>query len=87
MTAIRLCEPTDISRLNLCNLDPLTENYAQKFYYEYIAKWPTMFIVAENQQGHIIAYGEKESENAEWPSRSDYMSRQSWEKWNRTRTI
>ncbi|KAL8702382.1 MAG: hypothetical protein Q9201_004448 [Fulgogasparrea decipioides] len=56
MTSVRLCSPADISRLNLCNLDPLTENYAQKFYFDYIAKWPTMFIVAENQRGQIIGY-------------------------------
>ncbi|KAL8948131.1 MAG: hypothetical protein Q9222_005655 [Ikaeria aurantiellina] len=56
MTTIRPCCPTDISKLNLCNLDPLTENYARKFYFDYIAKWPTMFIVAENQEEQIIGY-------------------------------
>lgn len=57
MTTIRSCSPADISKLNLCNLDPLTENYARKFYFDYLAKWPTMFIVAENQKGQIVAYG------------------------------
>lgn len=57
MTTIRPCSPADISKLNLCNLDPLTENYARKFYFDYLATWPTMFIVAENQRGHIVAYG------------------------------
>ncbi|KAL9604850.1 MAG: hypothetical protein Q9219_000298 [cf. Caloplaca sp. 3 TL-2023] len=56
MTTIRSCSPADISKLNLCNLDPLTENYARRFYFEYLAKWPSMFIVAENQKGQIIAY-------------------------------
>ncbi|KAL8874227.1 MAG: hypothetical protein Q9174_000419 [Haloplaca sp. 1 TL-2023] len=56
MTSIRECEATDISKLNLCNLDPLTENYAHTFYCDYIRKWPTMFIVAENQLGQIIGY-------------------------------
>ncbi|KAI4139329.1 MAG: hypothetical protein L6R39_006347 [Caloplaca ligustica] len=56
MTTIRPCSPADISKLNLCNLDPLTENYARKFYFDYLATWPTMFIVAENQRGHIVAY-------------------------------
>ncbi|KAI4290261.1 MAG: hypothetical protein L6R35_000455 [Caloplaca aegaea] len=56
MTTIRSCSPADISKLNLCNLDPLTENYARKFYFDYLAKWPTMFIVAENQKGQIVAY-------------------------------
>ncbi|KAI4119517.1 MAG: hypothetical protein LQ345_000579 [Seirophora villosa] len=57
MTTIRSCSPADISKLNLCNLDPLTENYARKFYFAYLAKWPTMFIVAENQKAQIVAYG------------------------------
>lgn len=57
MTTIRSCSPADISKLNLCNLDPLTENYARKFYFDYLAKWPTMFIVAENQKAQIVAYG------------------------------
>lgn len=57
MTSIRQATPTDISKLNLCNLDPLTENYARKFYFDYLVKWPTMFIVAENLKGQIIAYG------------------------------
>lgn len=57
MTTIRLCSPKDISKLNLSNLDPLTENYHRKFYFDYIAKWPTMFIVAENQKGEIVGYG------------------------------
>ncbi|KAI4103549.1 MAG: hypothetical protein L6R37_003766 [Teloschistes peruensis] len=56
MTTIRLCSPKDISKLNLSNLDPLTENYHRKFYFDYIAKWPTMFIVAENQKGEIVGY-------------------------------
>ncbi|KAL8944187.1 MAG: hypothetical protein Q9216_000611 [Gyalolechia sp. 2 TL-2023] len=56
MTTIRSCSPADISKLNLCNLDPLTENYARKFYFDYLAKWPSMFIVAENQKGQIVAY-------------------------------
>ncbi|KAL8999722.1 MAG: hypothetical protein Q9169_001539 [Polycauliona sp. 2 TL-2023] len=56
MTSIRQASPSDISRLNLCNLDPLTENYGRKFYFDYLVRWPTMFIVAENLQGQIIAY-------------------------------
>ncbi|KAL8765135.1 MAG: hypothetical protein Q9209_007693 [Squamulea sp. 1 TL-2023] len=56
MTSIRQALPTDISKLNLCNLDPLTENYARKFYFDYLVRWPTMFIVAENLKGQIIAY-------------------------------
>ncbi|KAI4167344.1 MAG: hypothetical protein LQ343_007305 [Gyalolechia ehrenbergii] len=56
MTTIRPCSPADISKLNLCNLDPLTENYARSFYFDYLAKWPSMFIVAENQKGQIVAY-------------------------------
>ncbi|KAL8922084.1 MAG: hypothetical protein Q9208_005394 [Pyrenodesmia sp. 3 TL-2023] len=56
MTQIRPCSPVDISKLNLCNLDPLTENYARKFYFDYLAKWPSMFIVVENIERQIIAY-------------------------------
>ena len=57
MTSIRQASPTDVCKLNLCNLDPLTENYARKFYFDYLVRWPTMFIVAENLKGQIVAYG------------------------------
>ncbi|KAL9641118.1 MAG: hypothetical protein Q9204_000297 [Flavoplaca sp. TL-2023a] len=56
MTSIRQASPTDVCKLNLCNLDPLTENYARKFYFDYLVRWPTMFIVAENLKGQIVAY-------------------------------
>jgi len=44
--------------MSLCNLDPLTENYDTHFYIEYLARWPSLFTVAENKDGDIIGYSE-----------------------------
>lgn len=44
--------------MSLCNLDPLTENYDTHFYIEYMARWPSLFTVAENKDGQIIGYSE-----------------------------
>lgn len=56
MTSLRQFEPQDLLRMNLTNLDPLTENFNIDFYLHYLTKWPSLFTVAENQQGHIIGY-------------------------------
>ncbi|MCJ1385059.1 N(alpha)-acetyltransferase 20, NatB catalytic subunit [Xylographa soralifera] len=42
--------------MSLCNLDPLTENYDVHFYIEYMARWPSLFTIAENSDGQIIGY-------------------------------
>lgn len=44
--------------MNLTNLDPLTENYNLDFYLHYLIKWPSLFTVAEDQEGNIIGYSE-----------------------------
>lgn len=54
--SFRRFEPQDLNRISLCNLDPLTETYDISFYLQYYAKWPQMFIVAEDSRGNIVAY-------------------------------
>lgn len=56
MTTIRRAVPTDLLKMNLTNLDPLTENYDVSFYFNYLAKWPGMFQVIEDWNAGIIAY-------------------------------
>ncbi|KAL8741996.1 MAG: hypothetical protein Q9190_005463 [Brigantiaea leucoxantha] len=56
MVSLRECQPRDLLNMNMCNIDPLTENYSQSFYYHYMAKWSSMFIVAENQHNEIVGY-------------------------------
>ena len=56
MTSLRAFRPTDLLRLSLTNLDPLTENYDLAFYMKYLVVWPSLFTVAEDQYGNIIGY-------------------------------
>lgn len=56
MTTLRLMRPEDVLRMNLTNLDPLTENYNVDYYMQYISKWPSLQTVAEDQDGNIIGY-------------------------------
>lgn len=56
MTSLRAFRPTDLLHLSLTNLDPLTENYDLHFYMLYLAVWPSLFTVAEDQNGEIIGY-------------------------------
>ena len=56
MTSLRPFRAQDLFRINLTNLDPLTENYNLDFYLHYLTKWPSLFTVAEDQEGHIIGY-------------------------------
>ena len=56
MTSLRAFRPQDLLRMNLTNLDPLTENYTIDFYLHYLNKWPSLFTVAEDHQGNIIGY-------------------------------
>ena len=48
--------PSDLLHMNLTNLDPLTENYNIDYYMHYLAKWPTLCTVAEDQDRNIIGY-------------------------------
>ncbi|KAI0124338.1 acyl-CoA N-acyltransferase [Xylariales sp. AK1849] len=56
MATIRRFRPEDLSRLSLCQMDPLTETYDMSFYLQYYSKWPEMFMVAEDGKGNIIGY-------------------------------
>lgn len=56
MTSLRPFKPQDLLHMNLTNLDPLTENYNIDFYMHYLTRWPSLFTVAEDQEGNIIGY-------------------------------
>ena len=56
MTSLRAFRPQDLLRMNLTNLDPLTENYSLDFYLHYLMTWPSLFTVAEDQDGNVIGY-------------------------------
>ena len=56
MTSLRAVRPDDLFRMNLTNLDPLTENYNIDYYMQYLIRWPSLFTVAEDQEGNIIGY-------------------------------
>lgn len=56
MTSLRAFQPQDLLKMNLTNLDPLTENYNIDFYMHYLTKWPSLFTVAQDQYGNITGY-------------------------------
>lgn len=56
MASFRRFRPEDLNKIAKCNLDPLTETYDLNFYMQYYAKWPSMFIVAEDDRGNIVGY-------------------------------
>lgn len=56
MVSFRPFEPTDLNHISKCNLDPFTETYDLNFYLQYFAKWPSLFQVAEDERGNILAY-------------------------------
>lgn len=56
MANFRRFRPDDVNKFSKCNLDPLTETYELGFYLQYHAKWPSLFQVAEDQDGNIIGY-------------------------------
>lgn len=58
MANFRRFRPEDLNKLSKCNLDPLTETYELAFYLQYYARWPSLFQVAEDQNGNIIGYSE-----------------------------
>jgi N-terminal acetyltransferase B complex catalytic subunit len=55
MATIRRVRPGDLLKLNLCNLDALTENYELNFYLTYLMKWPSLFQCIE-EHGKIVGY-------------------------------
>ncbi|KAB5545608.1 acyl-CoA N-acyltransferase [Coniochaeta sp. 2T2.1] len=56
MANFRRFRPDDLNKLSKCNLDQYTETYELGFYLQYYAKWPSLFQVAEDQDGNIIGY-------------------------------
>src|SRR3569833_2158321 len=60
MANFRRFRPDDLNKQAKCNLDPLTETYELSFYMQYYAKWPSLFQVAEDQDGNIIGYSRAE---------------------------
>lgn len=61
MVTFRRFRPEDLNKISMCNMDPLTETYDASFYLQYYAKWPQMFIVAEDDRGNIVAYSKAPS--------------------------
>ncbi|KIV85376.1 hypothetical protein PV11_01076 [Exophiala sideris] len=55
MPTIRRVQPSDLLHLNLCNLDPYTENYDLNFYLTYLMRWPSLFQCIE-EHGQIVGY-------------------------------
>ncbi|KAK5062549.1 hypothetical protein LTR84_004622 [Exophiala bonariae] len=55
MPTIRRVQPSDLFHLNLCNLDPYTENYDLGFYLTYLMRWPSLFQCIE-EHGQIVGY-------------------------------
>lgn len=55
MPVIRRVKPSDLYHLNLCNLDPYTENYDISFYLQYLMEWPSLFFCLE-ENGNIVGY-------------------------------
>ena len=55
MATVRRVRPGDLLKLNLCNLDALTENYDLNFYLTYLMKWPSLFQCIE-EHGQIVGY-------------------------------
>ena len=68
MTSLRAFQPQDLLKMNLTNLDPLTENYNIDFYMHYLTKWPSLFTVAEDQSGNITGYSEHPMRSSSNPS-------------------
>lgn len=58
MANFRRFGPDDVNKFSKCNLDPFTETYELGFYLQYHATWPSLFQVAEDQDGNIIGYRE-----------------------------
>lgn len=60
MANFRRFRPSDLNKLAKCNLDRYTETYELSFYFQYYAKWPALFQVAEDEEGNIIGYSTSE---------------------------
>ncbi|KAI1853591.1 hypothetical protein JX266_001575 [Neoarthrinium moseri] len=75
MVTFRRFRPDDLNRISMCNMDPLTETYDSSFYLQYYAKWPGMFIVAEDDSGNIVGYvmGKLESSPAYFKQSPHYL--------------
>jgi len=74
MATIRRVRPGDLFKLNLCNLDALTENYDLNFYLTYLMKWPSLFQCIE-EHGKIVGYimGKLESSPPHLSSSPHYL--------------
>jgi len=68
MTTIRPFTCDDLFKFSRVNLDPLTETYGMGFYFQYLAKWPDYFSMAESASGHPMGYvmGKAEGPGEKW---------------------
>ena len=42
--------------INDINFDKETGNYPSSYYFDFLAKWPELFIKAENNTGIVVGY-------------------------------
>eukprot|EP00729_Bicosta_minor_P022228 gene22228-8687_t len=68
MTTIRPFVCDDLFKFSRVNLDPLTETYNMGFYFNYLARWPDYFSVAESGSGRMMGYimGKAEGQGVKW---------------------
>ena len=55
MVCIRRAQPSDLLKIQNCNLMCLPENYNLKYYFYHILSWPQLLHVAE-QDNKIAGY-------------------------------
>eukprot|EP00918_Siedleckia_nematoides_P030398 GHVU01065770.1.p1 GENE.GHVU01065770.1~~GHVU01065770.1.p1 ORF type:complete len:206 (-),score=10.23 GHVU01065770.1:316-843(-) len=56
VTAYRNMTVFDLFRMNMVNLDAMTENFHVNFYTQYLATWPDLCVVAESPEGLVEGY-------------------------------
>ena len=56
MTYFSYFKSKDLLNINDINFDKETGNYSSSYYFEYLTKWPELFIKAENNNGDIVGY-------------------------------
>eukprot|EP01112_Ceratiomyxa_fruticulosa_P005312 TRINITY_DN1592_c0_g1_i5.p1 TRINITY_DN1592_c0_g1~~TRINITY_DN1592_c0_g1_i5.p1 ORF type:complete len:196 (-),score=34.04 TRINITY_DN1592_c0_g1_i5:119-640(-) len=68
MTSLRRFKCDDLFTFNNINLDALTETFHLPFYFQYLARWPDFFFIAESPEKRPIGYimGKAEGLNENW---------------------
>ena len=53
---VRRAEVKDIYGIRNCNMENLPENYNEKYYFDLLCNWPTLSIIAEDENCKCIGY-------------------------------